>query len=72
MSTVTILQRRQMVRPDEAGIARPFLAITYAATAFPPRTVFVPEGEASDERVAQAIREDMDAVLSRRPETLDV
>lgn len=72
MPTVRIHQRTETETVDEAGTLRTVMAVTYSSRLVPPRTVFIPLAEATEERISQAIRDDLAAAETEKPETLEV
>jgi len=71
-TTVRIHRREETEAVGDAGEIRAVLAVTYSTKLMPPATVFIPVAEATEERVAVAIREDLAARQTEPPATLEV
>lgn len=71
-TTVRIHSREETETLDEAGEARPVLGVTYSTRLIPPTTVFIPLAEVTEQRIADAIREDLAARETEPTTTLEV
>jgi len=56
-------------RPGEPQLT---MAVTYQVGDRPPRTVWIPKDEYSEARLAQAIREDIEAAKGAGPRTISI
>lgn len=72
MPQVTIHRREATTVFTTEGEPREMVAVTYSTSEVPPRTILVPKAEATDQRIAQAIRQDLDEQLKQRPTTMEV
>jgi hypothetical protein len=72
MAEVQILSRVEAQQADESGVPKPVIAVTYSTARVPPRTVTVPADGASDETIAEAIRQDLASITNGPPQTLEV
>ena len=72
MAAVQILSRLEGERPDESGVSKPVLVVTYSTAAVPPRSVTLPLAEADDAAVAEAIRLDLAAINDGPAQTLTI
>jgi len=60
MPPVTIHSRQPAVDPADPDGLRPALRVTYSTPTVPPRTVFVPGEDPTDDQVSAVIRADLD------------
>jgi hypothetical protein len=72
MAEVQILSRVEAQQPDESGVPKPILAVTYSTASVPPRTVTVPLAGADDAAIAEAIRQDLAGLGNGPPSTLAI
>jgi len=67
---VTILSETEIVTYPRIGEEKRQIAVTYVAPGFPPRTIFIPAEEYSEERVKELIKEDLKQLKKRKVRTV--
>ena len=60
------------VMDPETGELKPVIMVIYRYKNYPPRTIFIPKEEYSEEELKKRIREDIERRLKRRARTLRV
>ena len=72
MAEVTIHRRQPGSMPDDKGDEVAGVHVTYSTSAVPPRSLFVPGPNVTDEHIKEAIRKDLAAAQAERPSRLTI
>ena len=72
MPQVQILRRERAEVPDAEGRPVDGTSVTYQTQTLPPAVVVIQKPDPSDEEVLAAIKADIDARVTARPQVLDL